>query len=91
MTAQRELTFDGPDLAREDEKRLTGQLGDVLRVLRVGQWRTLAELSAATKHPEASCSARIRDLRKPRFGGYKIDRRRRKPAAGLWEYRMVLP
>ena len=41
--------------------------------------------------PQASISARLRDLRKPRNGGYVIERRRRGEAAkGIFEYRMVL-
>ena len=92
MTAQRELTFDGPDLTAADNKRLTGQLADVLRVVRDGQWRTLREIAnAASGYPEQSVSARLRDLRKDRFGKHQIERRRRQGHVGLWEYRLVTP
>lgn len=37
----------------------------------------------------ASISARLRDLRKPKFGGYVVERRRR--TVGTWEYRVSLP
>jgi len=52
-----------------------------------GQWRTLGELSALTGDPEASISARLRDLRKPRFGGLTVERKyiRR----GLFAYRVA--
>lgn len=51
-----------------------------------GSWHTLPEIAAGTGDPEASISARLRDLRKPRFGSYVVDRRRR--SQGLFEYRL---
>ena len=39
-----------------------------------GKPRTLAEISAATGDPQASVSARLRDLRKEKFGGYIVTR-----------------
>jgi hypothetical protein len=50
------------------------------------QWHTLADL-ATTGDPEASVSARLRDLRKPKFGGFHIERRY--VSAGLWAYRLL--
>jgi hypothetical protein len=49
-------------------------------------WRTLAEIETATGFPQASISARLRDLRKPKFGPYIVERQRRRP--GTWEYRV---
>ena len=28
-------------------------------------------------------------MRKPQFGGYEVDRRRRYPLSGVWEYRVL--
>jgi hypothetical protein len=57
-----------------------------------GQWRTLAEISAVIRCPEASVSARLRDLRKNKFGGYLVERRRRgAERRGLFEYRVCRP
>jgi hypothetical protein len=53
-----------------------------------GKWRTLADISAVTGDPEASVSARLRDLRKVKFGGLSVQRRY--AGGGLWQYR-VLP
>jgi hypothetical protein len=39
---------------------------------------------------ETGISARLRDLRKPKFGGYTVEIRRRSDG-GLWEYRLVVP
>lgn len=70
-----------------DKLRLAGQLGRVLAVMEDGTWRTLAELAEATGDPEASVSARLRDLRKPKFGGRQVQAQRRgDPTAGVWEY-----
>lgn len=53
-------------------------------------WRTLAEIESELDYPQASISAQLRHLRKPRFGGYLVEKRRR-AGAGTWEYRVVRP
>lgn len=88
--------FDGVTYAPEhDEARLTGQLERVHELLSqrfqgVRLWWTIPELSESMPGAtEASISARIRDLRKQRFGGYLVERRRRGgPPSGCWEYRL---
>jgi len=81
--------FDGETYEpARDHHRLNAQLARVLSVVRDGQWRTLADLAQATGDPEASISARIRDLRKEKFGGYVVERRH--VERGLFEYRLVL-
>lgn len=72
-----------PDL---DEKRLSSQLERVKALLLDGQWRGLAELAASVNGSEAGVSARIRDLRKQRFGAWTIERRR--VDGGYFEYRL---
>lgn len=77
--------FDGDtyDAAR-DKDRLVRQLGRVRDVMLDGKWRTLLRIANEVGAPEASVSARLRDLRKVKFGGYIVDRRYL--ADGLWEY-----
>jgi hypothetical protein len=58
--------------------------------MRDGQWRTLYEIAKATGDPETSTSAQLRHLRKPRFGGYVVEKRRRTATAGTWEYRLLI-
>jgi hypothetical protein len=53
-----------------------------------GKWHTLAELEWRTEGSQAGVSARLRDLRKRRFGGYLVDRKR--ITGGLYEYRVRL-
>jgi len=80
--------FDGatyePSL---DKPRLNKQLQAVFDVVKSGRWMSLSEISARTSFPEASVSARLRDLRKERFGAYTVERRR--VDGGLFEYRVT--
>ena len=80
--------FDGetyePD---KDKARLTGQLLRVFDLMGDGHWHTLRWLSDHAMGSEASVSARLRDLRKDRFGGFNVERHRLD--GGLWEYRLV--
>jgi hypothetical protein len=46
-----------------------------------GEWLSLADISALTQFGEASISAQLRNLRKRRYGGYSVDKRRRRIAA----------
>lgn len=79
--------FDGATFNQErDGDRLAGQLGAVYEVLSDGRWHKATELERRVGSNWASINARIRDLRKPRFGGHKIARRN--VGGGLWEYRM---
>ena len=81
------ITFD-PKL---DGKRLTSQLECVKALMLTGRWWTLSELVEALpmRASEAGVSARLRDLRKTKFGSYNVERRRRgDPKNGLWEYRI---
>ena len=81
-------TFD----PHHDGPRLARQFGAVRALVLDGEWHTLRELADAIGAPEASVSARLRDLRKPEGGGYIVERRRRgNPANGLHEYRVVIP
>lgn len=83
----KKLRFDGDDYVHaRDSKRLTGQLKDIFTFMMDGRWHTLTEISKATDAPEASVSAQLRNLRKPRFGGHVIERRSN--GNGLYEYKL---
>jgi|WetSurMetagenome_2_1015567.scaffolds.fasta_scaffold306846_3 hypothetical protein len=82
--------FGGTTYERElDHDRLQTQLRRVREIMLDGRWWTLAELESHLGYPQASVSARIRDLRKEKFGGFEVARRR--ITGGLFEYRVVLP
>lgn len=84
-------TFDGKTFdAPRDQKRLTVQLDEVRSyMIRNPGFHSLDEIAVATGHPTASISARLRDLRKTKFGGYTIHRRLR--SKGLYEYQLAYP
>lgn len=80
--------FDGETYDEvRDHARLAKQIGKVEALMRDGKWRTLAQIANETGAPEASISARLRDLRKPKFGGHEIAREY--VDRGLYRYRMV--
>lgn len=77
-----------------DRSRLKGQLADVFKLMEDGAWRSLREISLTTGHPEASVSARLRDIRKQEFfKNYTTNSRRQRStlasAGGTWEYQVV--
>jgi len=75
-----------------DNKRLDKQLGRVYRCMIDGNWRTLQEIAWITGDPQASISAQLRHLRKPRFGSYRVNKRRRgNPGGGVFEYQLQQP
>jgi len=80
--------FDGATFEEDrDGERLSGQLHQVRALMADGAWRTLGEIVAAIGGgSEAGVSARLRDLRKPKFGGFNVERRYRD--RGVWEYRV---
>lgn len=84
------MMFNGPDYIPElDDKRLSTQLERVLNCMRDGKWRTLGEISTITGDPQASISAQLRHLRKPRFGSHIVNKQRRGiREQGLFEYQL---
>ena len=67
-----------------DLSQWTGQLKRVFQVMKNGNWMTLGEVSFHARAPEASVSARIRDLKKR-----GIPHEKRRQGSGLYEYRLV--
>lgn len=84
--------FDGSTFNPEhDAQRLNAQYRATFALMEDGQWRTLSEIAEAVAAPQASVSARLRDMRKAKFGGHTVERRRRgEPCNGLFEYRLVV-
>ena len=80
--------FNGPDYVPvRDNARLKSQLQRVFGLMRDGKWRSLADISLITGDPPASISAQLRHLRKPRFGGYLVDKNYL--GNGLYLYRVL--
>lgn len=82
--------FDGATFQHPlDSRRLSKQFERVRDLMADGRWRTLGEIADTLALPEASVSARLRDLRKPQFGGFLVENER--VAGGLWRYRVTDP
>ena len=67
-----------------DGKRLNAQCQRTFDCVRDGTWKSLKAISAATGDPEASVSARLRDLRRH---GFTVERKY--VERGLWIYRVT--
>jgi hypothetical protein len=79
--------FNGPDYVPDrDNTRLTYQQSRIIDCMKDGVWRTLGEISSSVGAPEASVSAQLRHLRKPRFGSHTVNKRY--IGQGLFEYQL---
>jgi len=67
--------------------RENAQLEAVWQAMRDGVWRSVEEIAALVECKPASASARLRDLRKPRYGGWTVERAY--VGNGLWRYRVA--
>lgn len=80
----------------EDGQRLRTQHEIVLEIMSDGQWRTFDQIVKQiydryeVMASPNGVSARLRDLRKPKFGEHTVDKRRVEGHQGLFEYRVVV-
>jgi hypothetical protein len=91
MSDQLAFPFEGETYVSSlDRERLGEQLLRVIDLMADCQWRSLREIASITDDPEASVSARLRDIRK--LWGTDAMESRRRPSVdarrGLWEYRV---
>lgn len=81
--------YNGPAYEpKKDFVRLHAQTDRVLKAA-MDRWMTLQEIADETGDPPASISAQLRHLRKPRFGAWTVDKRRRGVNSGLFEYKIM--
>jgi hypothetical protein len=79
--------FDGSTYRPErDHERLRGQLLRVYQLMADGRWRTLDEIAARAGGSPAAVSARLRDLRKAKYGARLVERQH--VGNGLFQYRV---
>lgn len=74
------------DITPADAARFSTQLAKIQAVMADCEWHTLSELATRCGCSESGASARVRDLRKAKFGGHVIERQR--VSGGLWQYRL---
>jgi len=82
------VTQLGLKLTAADHKRLGAQLVKVRDYMLKSSWRTLRQISDATGAPEASVSARLRDLR---HMGFSVKTVRAREGGALYLYRVEAP
>ena len=89
------MHFDGETYEpSRDQVRLTGQQRLVFELMRDGQWRRLADIVVNLRDAysvyasEAGISARLRDLRKARFGSHTVERSN--IGGGTFQYRLIV-
>jgi hypothetical protein len=102
VNEQPDLFFKRPDFSHSrfngsdyeppmDDVRLRGQILRIYNLMKDGTWRTLGEIEQGTRDPQASISAQLRHLRKPRFGSHTVEKRPRGDRIdGLFEYRLIV-
>ena len=68
----------------------------MLSAMECNSWLTLRELAQLTQYGEASISAQLRHLRKPKYGSYVVEKRMRRDLVvrdaehgAIWEYRLA--
>jgi hypothetical protein len=82
------LQFDGSDYNhKRDSPRLSTQFERIKSLMLDGRWRTLQEIEDQLHYPQASISAQLRHMRKPRFGGYIVQKQHL--GAGVFSYRVA--
>lgn len=79
--------FDGEDFDMErDGERLSRLRDQIWRLMYDQRWRTLEQVSNATRGSEASCSSKLRDFRKPKYGSHYLNKEY--IGNGLWKYQV---
>jgi hypothetical protein len=84
------IQFDGATVLQIDTPRLAGQLARVFALMLDGKFRTLSQIAGVAGCLETSASARLRDLRKARFGSHTVVSRQVPGSPLLYEYRLII-
>lgn len=81
------ITFDSESYCDEiDYKPLRGQLALIFALIKDGEYRTLADIVDECGGRIKSTAARLRDLRKPEYGSYIVDKKLVEGKKTTWEY-----
>lgn len=81
--------FDGRTYQSDrDYTRLTGQLLAVFELMKDGKFRTLSEIQETVEGSQTAISARLRDLRKEKYGAHQVDSEY--VSRGLYRYRVIV-
>ena len=79
-----------------DRKRLEPQMIQIRDYMLTVKWQSVAQIASALRQihpgghfPENSIQAQLRNLRKAKFGGYQVEKRR--VGEGYYVYRVLPP
>jgi hypothetical protein len=90
LSRQATASFHGETYeAGKDYTRLRNLADRVFDVMSDGQWHTIDGVQKLTGGSHGGTAARIRDLRKEKFGAHIVERRRVAGHNGLHEYRLI--
>ena len=82
--------FDGAVYnSTRDRERLTGQLHSIFMLMSDGNYRTVNEIHEQLGYPHASISAQLRNLKKPKFGGHGLEKKRVFEDSALWTFKII--
>jgi hypothetical protein len=85
-------SFDGESIEASDVPRLIRMQDRVQGFMADGAWHLPEDVRKGLGLPEGTAiTSRIRDLRKRRFGGFAVERRRHADGSGRFEYRLLFP
>jgi hypothetical protein len=85
-------SFDGDSIEAQDVPRLIRMQDRVQGFMADGRWYLPEDVRKGLGLPEGTAiTSRIRDLRKRRFGGFTVERRRDADGSGRFEYRLLFP
>lgn len=79
--------FNGPDLTKKDNERLSTQYDAIFKYMKDSRFRTLQQISNKLGYPESSVSAQLRHMRKARFGSHTVNRKR---ICGTYYYQLIV-
>jgi len=86
------IAFQAPSLpfTKADRAKMASNRAAVLKLMLDGRARTLRQIRAECEFdPETEVSARLRDLRKPEYGGYEVKCWR--GGSDVYLYQMAVP
>ncbi len=82
----------GPDITPIELAKMTGARKQVFDIMIDGEWRHLQQIQDKMFDfaPEQSIGIYLRSFREPKYGGYKVEKRKLSPAR-VFEYRVSSP
>ena len=86
-----QMHFHGPEITKEEKKRMGGNMLKVFRIMKDGKWRTIDEIRhLGVSSPPQSVAIYLRAFREPRYGSHEVPKRKLRINARIFEYRLIV-